>query len=174
MTDWTTLTDDELNSGKPVLFTQARAIRDNVTALAQAAPGAPQITPAAFGGLTTGTVPVFGSTISATSVASSTTPVKVKSVTMPFAGTYKIRAMVSNSNGGGGLHAQMTLKVNGSTVASNVDQGAGIGYCEHDVTVSNGDTLDIYVNASGSGNTVTCTGLSILANTGMNFVETTF
>ena len=48
MATWTTITDTALEPGKPIRSVDGLALRDNVTALAEGAAGAPRIENAAF------------------------------------------------------------------------------------------------------------------------------
>ena len=54
MATWTTITDATLEPGKPIRSVDGLALRDNVTALAEGAAGAPRIENAAFDATTLG------------------------------------------------------------------------------------------------------------------------
>ena len=54
MATWTTITDAALEPGKPIRSVDGLALRDNVTALAEGAAGAPRIENAAFDATTLG------------------------------------------------------------------------------------------------------------------------
>jgi hypothetical protein len=141
VTDFTTLTDAELISGKPALQSQARALRDNPIAIAEGSTGAPKISHEALYQFAPGTVVVASS--DAEAVSEGSTYQKFKEIVVPRAGTLTVSFDLGELTGNS---CKARIYVNGVAVGTERAVFSNVAYqtFTEDITVSAGDLVQLY------------------------------
>lgn len=157
MADWTDIADSVLEVGKPIRSIDHFALRDNITALAEGATGAPDILNAAIPAVTAGTV-YYGNSMLLSKLLAAAGDTKLLTTRVAVNGTVRVQWSYW-SNAGATVYtrcykngvAQGTEKSTTSTTPQVVTE---------DVTVSAGDVIAIYGRV-GSTETLALYGINI-------------
>lgn len=165
MADWTDIPDENLLPGRPARSIDAIALRDNVTAQAEGATGAPKSQTNSYGNETitaekfarySGTSNVLclevGSAVGSTGDGNFSDKVFIINP-----GDYRLTATIVQSGG-----ARFSIYLNGSVIYTNEQASSGTRSREHGFTAEQGDYVQVYVDAF-SGTTANVNNVRLYA-----------
>lgn len=166
MADWTDIPDENLLPGRPARSVDAIALRDNVTAQAEGATGAPKSQTDSYGDNTI-TVPKLKSSTGTPSVVVSgrggftLSQGAAAKYDAPFViltdGDYQVQA-VTTGNGS----RDVLVRLNGSVVFSSSESSSS-GTKNYIAEFSSGDVVEVGMVVTGSGATATIHSIRLYA-----------